>query len=54
MAAVTRPLGRPAPLLSAADARREAEEMLMQFDILYPNAAVLRLYGSVHVVNPFV
>lgn len=38
MAAVTRPLGRPAPLLSAAD-----EDF--QHD---------RVYGSVHVVNPFV
>jgi predicted nucleic acid-binding protein len=43
VAAVTRPLGRAAPLLSAQEAHREAEELLAQFDVLYPNAAVLRL-----------
>lgn len=43
VAVVTRPLGRAAPLLGAEDARREAEELLTQFDVLYPNAAILRL-----------
>lgn len=43
VAAVTRPLGDDPPLLSQADARREAEELLSQFDVLYPDAAVVRL-----------
>ena len=30
-------------LLDAADARREAEELMMQFPILYPDEAVLRM-----------
>lgn len=43
VAATTRPLqdlGRP--LLALPDARREAEELLAQFPVLYPNEAVLR------------
>ena len=41
VAATTR--GRPeVQLLEPADARREAEEMLAQFRVLYPNEAVLR------------
>jgi predicted nucleic acid-binding protein len=43
VAAVTRPLGDGEPLLPAAEARREAEEMLAQFTILYPTEALLRL-----------
>jgi predicted nucleic acid-binding protein len=43
VAAVTRPLGRGGPLLPAAEARREAEELLAQFTILYPTEALLRL-----------
>ena len=43
VAVVTRSLGQAAPLLSARDARREAEELLTQFDVLYPNEAILRL-----------
>jgi predicted nucleic acid-binding protein len=43
VAAVTRPLGRTGPLLPAAEARREAEEMLAQFTVLYPTGALLRL-----------
>jgi predicted nucleic acid-binding protein len=43
VAAVTRPLSGAAPLLAAADAHREAEELLSQFDILYPEAALVRL-----------
>ncbi len=43
VAAVTRPLAGGPPLLSLVDARREAEELLTQFDILFPDAAVVRL-----------
>jgi predicted nucleic acid-binding protein len=42
VAAVTRPLGNGPPLLTAAEARREAEELLMQFEVVYPNEALLR------------
>jgi predicted nucleic acid-binding protein len=42
VAAVTRPLPRYGPLLSADDARREAEELLSQFHVLYPNEALVR------------
>lgn len=42
VAAVTRPLRGSAPLLDAATARREAEEMLSQFEVLYPDEAVVR------------
>jgi predicted nucleic acid-binding protein len=42
VAVVTRPLGSGAPLLSANDARREAEEMLSQFEVLYPTDALVR------------
>lgn len=41
--AVTRSAGRDAPLLSLDDARREAEELLTQFDILYPDTELLRI-----------
>lgn len=40
--ATTRPLKDKTSLLSVIDARREAEELLKQFEILYPNEAVLR------------
>lgn len=40
--AVTRPLGDDPPLLEPAEARREAEELMAQFEVLYPNEAVLR------------
>jgi predicted nucleic acid-binding protein len=41
--AVTRPLRRGGPaLLTRAEALREAEEMLAQFEILYPVEALLR------------
>jgi predicted nucleic acid-binding protein len=43
VAAVTRPLHAEPPLLTPDEARREAEEFLAQFEILYPNEAVLRL-----------
>lgn len=42
VSAVTRsPRGEP-PLLSHSYARREAEELLSQFEILYPNETVVR------------
>jgi len=43
VAAVSRPLLDGRPLLAPADARREAEELLAQFDVLYPDEAVVRL-----------
>lgn len=43
VAAVTRPLRDEPPLLTPEEARQEAEEMLTQFEILYPNDALLRL-----------
>jgi predicted nucleic acid-binding protein len=42
IAATTRPTSSGQPLLSPADARREAEEFLMQFKVLYPIEEVLR------------
>lgn len=42
VAAVTRPLGRARALLAPTDARREAEELVAQFDVLYPNDALVR------------
>jgi len=41
--AVTRPLGRQgASLMARPDALREAEEMLTQFEIVYPTESLLR------------
>ncbi|MBI4477810.1 MAG: PIN domain-containing protein [Acidobacteria bacterium] len=42
VAAVTRPTADGSPLLSPEDARREAEEMLSQFEVLYPAEALVR------------
>jgi predicted nucleic acid-binding protein len=42
ISAVTRPRGRNKPLLSRAAAYREAEELLSQFVVLYPNEALVR------------
>ncbi len=42
VAAVTRPLVSGRPLLTPAEARREAEELLSQFVVLYPSEAVVR------------
>jgi len=42
VAAVARPTANGLPLLSPDDARREAEELLMQFDILYPTEGIVR------------
>lgn len=43
VAAVTRPVGGGAPLLAIDEARREAEEMLLQFDVIYPSEPLVRL-----------
>ncbi len=43
VAAVTRPCGDEPPLLEPEDALREAEELLSQFEVLYPDAEVVRL-----------
>lgn len=43
VAAVTRPLQDGSPLLDPAEARREAEELLLQFDVLYPDRELLRI-----------
>lgn len=42
VAAVTKPLKGSPPLLAAAEARWEAESMLSQFKVIYPNEAVVR------------
>jgi predicted nucleic acid-binding protein len=42
VSAVTRTRAGSDPLLSADEARHEVEELMMQFPILYPNAAVVR------------
>lgn len=42
VAATTRPLAGGPPLLSPEDARREAEELLSQFTILWPSDALVR------------
>ncbi len=42
VAAVTRPLIDSRALLPLEDARREAEEILSQFEVLYPNEALVR------------
>ena len=42
VAAVSRPIDGDAALLESADARREAEELLSQFAVLYPSAEVVR------------
>jgi predicted nucleic acid-binding protein len=43
VAAVTRPLDGGAGLLAEDDARREAEEFLGQFEVLYPSEPLVRL-----------
>jgi predicted nucleic acid-binding protein len=44
VAATTKPLARNGPsLLSPDDARRELEEMLVQFDVLYPDEELIRI-----------
>lgn len=41
--AVTRSIGGADPLLDPADGRREAEELLAQFEVLYPDEELLRI-----------
>lgn len=45
---VTRPRGQGAPLMTLADATRQAELFMAQFPVLYPNEHVFRmaLYGT--------
>jgi predicted nucleic acid-binding protein len=43
VAAVSRPIPGVGPLLAPADARREAEELLSEFPVLYPNEQVIRM-----------
>lgn len=44
VAAVTRrPGGAARPLLEPVDARREAEELLVQFDVLFPDEELVRI-----------
>ncbi len=42
VSAVTRPLGHAPPLLPVDEARREAEELLAQFTVLYPTENIVR------------
>jgi predicted nucleic acid-binding protein len=42
VAVVTRPSSSGPPLMPAAEARREAEELLAIYSVLYPNEAVVR------------
>jgi predicted nucleic acid-binding protein len=42
VAAVTRPTPAGTPLLAPDEARREAEELLSQFEVLYPTEALVR------------
>jgi len=42
VAATTRPLRDGTPLLSREDAMREAEELLSQFRVVYPNEEIVR------------
>lgn len=42
VAVVTRPIARGRPLLLPEEARREAEELLSQMEVLYPNEAMVR------------
>jgi predicted nucleic acid-binding protein len=41
--AVTRRLAGGRPLLEATEARREAEELLSQFDVLFPDTELVRI-----------
>ena len=43
VAAVTRPRRSDGPLLSISDALYEAEEIVTQFPVIYPNQALVRL-----------
>jgi predicted nucleic acid-binding protein len=43
VAAVTRPLRGAGPLMAMAEALNEAEELLSQFDVLYPDDGLVRV-----------
>jgi predicted nucleic acid-binding protein len=43
VAVATRPLDGAEPLLDAGEARREAEELLSQFDVLFPDQELVRI-----------
>jgi predicted nucleic acid-binding protein len=43
VAAATRPLSEAGSLLEPSDARREAEELLTQFDVLFPDEELVRI-----------
>jgi predicted nucleic acid-binding protein len=43
VAVATRPIDGGDPLLGLAEAAREAEDLLRQFDVLYPDEEVVRL-----------
>jgi predicted nucleic acid-binding protein len=43
VAVASRPIGGDEPLLEPAVARREAEELLSQFEVLYPDGELLRI-----------
>lgn len=43
VAATSRPLDGAEPLLEPTDARREAEELLTQFDVLFPDRELVRI-----------
>lgn len=43
VAAATRPLDGTDPLLDPTDARREAEELLSEFDVLFPDEELVRI-----------
>lgn len=43
VSAVSRPLRDHSPLLTPHDARREAEELLIQFTVLYPTEGLVRV-----------
>lgn len=42
VAAVTRPLGRGRPLLTAEETRHEVEDLLAQFVVIYPTESLVR------------
>ena len=39
---ITKPIAGRAPLLGAVDARRETEELLTEFKVIYPTASIVR------------
>ena len=43
VAAVSRPVGQEGPLLAPGDAYLEAEDLINQFEVLYPNESIVRL-----------